>query len=105
MLERHESAARPPVACSYEHRQRQKGRPSVPLIGIESRPSRTQQQLRERLRFLVLAVFLAFGVMVVRLWQLQVVRGEEYYRQTRRNVVDTRMLPSVRGKYTWQRPS
>jgi penicillin-binding protein 2 len=54
--------------------------------------------LRERLRYLVLVVFIAFSVMVARLWQLQVVRGEEYYRQTRRNVVDTRMLPSVRGK-------
>lgn len=41
---------------------------------------------------------MAFAIMVGRLWQLQVVRGESYYRETRRNVVDTRTLPSVRGK-------
>ncbi len=70
----------------------------MPLIGFQSRPSKSEQQLRERLRYLILAVFIAFSVMVVRLWQLQVVRGEEYFRQTRRNVVDARMLPSVRGK-------
>jgi penicillin-binding protein 2 len=68
------------------------------LLGPSSRASRAESKLPERLKFLVLVVFIAFMVMVVRLWQLQVVRGEEYFRQTRRNVVDSRMLPSVRGK-------
>ncbi len=54
--------------------------------------------MRQRLRYLMTIVFLAFGVMVLRLWQLQVVRGEEYFRQTRRNVVNKRMIASIRGK-------
>jgi len=54
--------------------------------------------MRERLRYLIAIIFVFFAILVSRLWQLQVVRGEEYFRQTRRNVVDTRMLPSVRGK-------
>lgn len=70
----------------------------MPLIGNNAQSSASTFPLRDRLRYLVLFVFIAFSVMVVRLWQLQVVRGEEYFRQTRRNVVDTRMLPSVRGK-------
>ncbi len=70
----------------------------MPLIGLNARPTKGHSLLPERLRYLVLAVFIAFTVMVVRLWQLQVVRGEEYYRQTRRNVVDTQVIPSVRGK-------
>ncbi len=68
------------------------------LIGGPKKKPQSLGVMRERLRYLVIVVFLAFGVLVVRLWQLQVVRGEEYFRQTRRNVVDTRMLPSVRGK-------
>jgi len=54
--------------------------------------------MRQRLRYLMTIVFLAFGIMVLRLWQLQVVRGEEYFRQTRRNVVNKRMIASIRGK-------
>ena len=71
---------------------------ALSLIGLNTQTSKVESKLRERLRFLVLVVFVAFSVLVVRLWQLQVVRGEEYFRQTRRNVVDMRMLPSVRGK-------
>ncbi len=54
--------------------------------------------MRKRLRYLMAGIFIAFGIMVLRLWQLQVVRGEEYFRQTRRNVVNKRMLSSIRGK-------
>lgn len=71
---------------------------ALSLIGLNTQTSKVESKLRERLRFLVLVIFVAFSVLVVRLWQLQVVRGEEYFRQTRRNVVDMRMLPSVRGK-------
>jgi hypothetical protein len=37
-------------------------------------------------------------VLVGRLWQLQVMRGESYYERTVSNVVKERYLPSVRGK-------
>lgn len=67
-------------------------------IGSAPGSEPTSPQLYHRMRYLVLVVFVAFGIIVARLYQLQVVRGEEYHRQTRRNVVDTRLLPSVRGK-------
>jgi penicillin-binding protein 2 len=70
----------------------------MPLIGGHKKNSQALMLMRERLRYLIVIIFIAFSILVSRLWQLQVVRGEEYFRQTRRNVVDTRMLPSVRGK-------
>ena len=39
-----------------------------------------------------------FALLVGRLWQLQVMRGESYYERTVSNVVKERYLPSVRGK-------
>ncbi len=70
----------------------------MPLIGGTGNNSQALMLFRERLRYLIGIVFVAFAILFARLWQLQVVRGEEYFRQTRRNVVDTRMLSSVRGK-------
>lgn len=55
-------------------------------------------ELSRRLRALIGVVVLAFAVLVGRLWQLQIVRGDQYYEQTRENVVDQRFLPAVRGK-------
>ena len=40
----------------------------------------------------------AFALLVGRLWQLQVMRGDSYYERTVSNVVKERYLPSVRGK-------
>jgi penicillin-binding protein 2 len=55
-------------------------------------------ELMRRLR----PVFAIAGIMmlglVARLWQLQVVRGDDYYRQTVSNVVHERFLPSARGR-------
>jgi penicillin-binding protein 2 len=55
-------------------------------------------ELHRRLRWLLAIMVLAFAVLVARLWQLQVVRGNEYFEAARSNVVDERFLPSVRGK-------
>jgi penicillin-binding protein 2 len=46
---------------------------------------------------------LGFGALVMiallgRLWWLQVIKGDSYYQQTKKNVVHERHLPSVRGK-------
>ena len=43
-------------------------------------------------------VTVALSALVGRLWQLQVVRGEQYYERARKNVVSESFLPSVRGK-------
>ena len=55
-------------------------------------------ELHRRLRWLVAVVAIAFLGLTARLWQLQIVRGDEYYEATRSNVVAERFLPSVRGK-------
>jgi penicillin-binding protein 2 len=55
-------------------------------------------ELHRRLRWLVVTVITALGALVGRLWQLQIVRGDEYYELARENVVAESYLPSVRGK-------
>ena len=55
-------------------------------------------ELHKRLRWVALVVIAAFALLVGRLWQLQVMRGESYYERTVSNVVKERYLPSVRGK-------
>lgn len=55
-------------------------------------------ELARRMRWVMLFLFLAFGGLVVRLWQLQVLRGDRYYDQTVDNVVHERLLPSIRGR-------
>jgi penicillin-binding protein 2 len=55
-------------------------------------------ELQRRLRWVVVVVVAAFAALIGRLWQLQVVRGDEYYAQTLSNVVHERFLPSIRGQ-------
>jgi penicillin-binding protein 2 len=55
-------------------------------------------ELHRRLRWVALIGIGALVVLVGRLWQLQVMRGEGYYERTVSNVVKERYLPSVRGK-------
>lgn len=55
-------------------------------------------ELRRRVRWAALVFAIGFAVLVGRLWQLQVLRGDTYYQRTVQNVVHQRYLPSVRGK-------
>ena len=55
-------------------------------------------ELHRRLKWVALIGIGALLVLVGRLWQLQVMRGESYYERTVSNVVKERYLPSVRGK-------
>ncbi len=55
-------------------------------------------ELRRRLVWLLAVMAVAFTVLTARLWQLQIVRGNEYFEAARSNVVDQRFLPSIRGK-------
>ena len=62
-------------------------------------------ELHRRLKWVALAIIIAIGFLVGRLWQLQVMRGESYYERTVSNVVKERYLPSVRGKILDKTPS
>jgi penicillin-binding protein 2 len=55
-------------------------------------------ELHRRLRWMILVCAVVFFGLTGRLWQLQIVRGDEYFEAARSNVVDERFLPSVRGK-------
>jgi penicillin-binding protein 2 len=55
-------------------------------------------ELHKRLKWVAIVVIAAFALLVGRLWQLQVIRGDSYYERTVSNVVKERYLPSVRGK-------
>jgi len=55
-------------------------------------------ELHKRLRWVALAGIAVFALLVGRLWQLQVMRGESYFERTVSNVVKERYLPSVRGQ-------
>jgi len=55
-------------------------------------------ELRRRVRWLAVVMIAAFALLVGRLWQLQVMRGDSYFERTVSNIVKERYLPSVRGK-------
>ncbi|HVV83130.1 MAG TPA: penicillin-binding protein 2 [Kofleriaceae bacterium] len=55
-------------------------------------------ELVGRLRWVVLVLLFVFGALIVRLWQLQILRGDSYFQLTVQNVVKERYLPSIRGK-------
>lgn len=55
-------------------------------------------ELHRRLKWVALIGIGALVMLIGRLWQLQVMRGEGYYERTVSNVVKERYLPSVRGK-------
>jgi len=60
-------------------------------------------ELHRRLRWVALVGIAAFALLVGRLWQLQVMRGESYFERTVSNVVKERYLPSVRARSRPQR--
>lgn len=55
-------------------------------------------ELTRRWRWAAIVIVVALAVLVGRLWQLQVVRGDRYYQRTVSNVVHERFLPSIRGR-------
>ncbi|MBZ0238603.1 MAG: penicillin-binding protein 2 [Deltaproteobacteria bacterium] len=55
-------------------------------------------ELVRRMRWVMLFLLVALGGLVVRLWQLQVLRGDRYRHETVENVVHERYLPSIRGR-------
>ncbi len=54
-------------------------------------------EFRQRYRYLVVVVLLTFSIIIGRLWQLQVMDGEEYQEQSEDNFVQQLRIASVRG--------
>lgn len=68
------------------------------LIRGDSGAGPAVPELHRRLRWIIVVVVVAIVALGGRLWQLQVVRGEQYYEETLSNVVHERFLPSIRGQ-------
>src|SRR6478736_9288298 len=54
-------------------------------------------EFRQRYRWLMLVTILAFGTLIGRLAQLQIVEGDLHRAQARRNIVRERSLATTRG--------
>ena len=60
-------------------------------------PRSDVSEFRKRYRWLGLVAFLAFGVLVGRLFQLQILNGAEYARTAHENVIRKVTIPTTRG--------
>lgn len=60
-------------------------------------PRSDVSEFRKRYRWMALVAFLAFGVVGVRLFQLQVVKGAEYAQTAHENVIRRVTIPTTRG--------
>ncbi len=69
----------------------------MPLILDRHTPSPGVPEFQRRFGWLLAVVGLAFVILIGRLWQLQVVHGEQYFQQTTNNFGKTRPIPAVRG--------
>ena len=55
-------------------------------------------EFRRRFKWHALVVTLAFLVLLGRLFYLQVIQGDSFYRLTSDSIVRTELLPAVRGQ-------
>ncbi len=62
------------------------------------RPSPGVPELNRRIPVLVALMGVAFLILIGRLWQLQIVRGERYYQRSTNNFIQKRWIEPVRGK-------
>jgi penicillin-binding protein 2 len=69
----------------------------VPLFLDKHSPSAGVPELQRRFGWLLAVIALAFLLLIGRLWQLQVVRGEHYYQASTDNFVKEESIPAVRG--------
>ncbi|MFH0902287.1 MAG: penicillin-binding protein 2, partial [Pseudomonadota bacterium] len=61
-------------------------------------PSPGMPELSRRFGWLLGVLGVMFSILVGRLWQLQIMRGERYYERTTSNFVKERWIPSMRGR-------
>jgi penicillin-binding protein 2 len=61
-------------------------------------PSPGVPEFNRRFKYLIAVVAIAFTVLVGRLWQLQILRGDRYFEETANNFRAEQHIPAVRGK-------
>src|SRR5688572_8915062 len=55
-------------------------------------------EIRQRARYFASFVGLIFGLLAVRLFYLQIVEGDKFYKVTADSIVRTTVLPAIRGQ-------
>jgi len=55
-------------------------------------------EIRRRSRYFALVVLVAFGGIAGRLFYLQVIQGDAFFRVTSDSIIHTDLLPAVRGQ-------
>src|SRR4051812_16700539 len=55
-------------------------------------------EIRQRARYFSAFVAIAFGALAVRLFYLQIVEGDNFYKVTADSIVRTSVLPAMRGQ-------
>jgi penicillin-binding protein 2 len=61
-------------------------------------PSPGVPEFNRRFKYLVMVVAVAFLILLGRLWQLQILRGDENFEETANNFRAEQAIPAVRGK-------
>ncbi len=82
---------------SNAHQPRMRPRKSVNVASIVGSPEEEDSRPNLRLRIVGIVVLLLFGVLVLRLWTLQVVEGKTYAAAVTRNQVRVVSVPAPRG--------
>ncbi len=77
---------------------RMRPRKSVNVASIVGSPEEEESRPNLRLRIVGVIVLLLFGVLVLRLWTLQVVEGKTYAANVTRNQVRVVSIPAPRGE-------
>ena len=94
-------SARPARRSSWRtdgRRPRMRPRKSVNVASIVGSPEEEESRPNLRLRIVGVVVLLLFGVLVLRLWTLQVVEGKTYAAAVTRNQVRVVSIPAPRGE-------
>ncbi len=73
-------------------------RKSVKVSSLVGSPEEEDSRPNLRLRIVGIVVLLLFGVLVLRLWTLQVVEGKTYAANVNRNQVRVVSIPAPRGE-------
>jgi hypothetical protein len=79
-------------------RLRMRPRKSVNVASLVGSPEEEESRPNLRLRIIAVVVVVLFGVLVLRLWTLQVVEGKSYAAAVTRNQVRVVSVPAPRGE-------
>ena len=66
------------------------------LRRLQSEPQ--TENLNRRLMSIGIIAFVLIGSLIIRLWDLQVIHGEDFRRRSETNRIETKVVPGLRGK-------